>query len=638
MDNAIIRTTNFTGMDNGVVYYLDSMSPHNVVGRNILTAGWSNVLHLSEDTTLFGAYDGSNGLAILRHSASLGNHVISIGTNKIFDFSPLVVNQSLGLMHTISSAGSGTDAILASNYPDVFITTNNNIIYSSAHHLGIAIKFTATSATSTSLTVSGATMNATYGIDSDAGTNTIFNLTRKEIYTNTTNNPTDTLNFTAAGTTPQAGDEFYVFIDNKFKFNVSEAYDMHFAEQNYPSNWIRQIKLIGSDYWILNGNYVASLNVDEATFSATAKQLPYNTQATCFDENNGMMLVGGDKFGAGRLMLWDTFSDGWLSILNLEKSPSAIKAYKNGWLVIVGSVIYFTDGYQIQELTRCPDTLNYRSDLRVHYNGVDLVRNNILLNASGLGNTSNRAKTGVYIYDTSNGWSYTPYTIDSSGNNLLYGTAGALSLLTSGTTSRVYACGSGISDSSYFVNILGSAGNTNGSVILYYDLPTKIRVNKIELKLGKQFYSTSANVSDVTVTVNYGDGNKTLWDMLSVDNGSNSTTIVTNAGTTQPGEIGQEIRLLNGTCSGERSYIASINNAGTSSESWTISPELSGSPANNDQVVKMNLKKSETKTMTNDSLSSNLTYNVNNFYSDKLYIEVVFGGSVSVDLLGVNIY
>lgn len=639
MDNAIIRTTNFTGMDNGVVYYLDGMSPRTVAGRNILYSGWGNSFYLSEDTSLFSGYDGTNAMAFLLYSVALGNHIVSIGTDKIYDIHPSGVSSSCGLIHTVPSTGSGVNEIKKSENPDLMVTTNNYILYSTAHHLGIAYKFTASSASSTSLVVNGATLNATYGIDSDAGTNKIFNLTKKEEYTNTTNNPTTTLNFTAAGTTPEAGDEFLVFVDNKFPFNISHQISNHFANQDYPTNWNRQIKLLGTDYWILNGNYVASLNIDGTTFSATAKRLPYNVNATAFDTNNGLMLVGGDYLGAGRLMLWDTYSDGWLSIITTEKSPSAIKAYKNGWIVIVGSVIYYTDGYQIQELSRIPDLLSYGDNARIHYNGVEVVQNNIILNSGS--NLANRARTGIYIYDVNRGWSYTPYSINSDNDKLLSGQNGGVVYLfgTEDGSYNIWVTGSEADyTATYVINKLVSTTTTEGSAIIFYDLPTKIRANKIELKLGKRFNARNTSLTTSSITLNYGDGNRQLWSSLSAGTSSTASLIYNLNGLTKPAYAGQEIRFLNGATTGERSYITSIADGGAATEAWTISPALSTTPTVNSVIAVSNLYKSETKTVPDGKLISNLTFNVSDFYSDKLYIEVVISGNPDIDILGINVY
>lgn len=639
MDNAIIRTTNFTGMDNGVVYHLNGMSPQTVAGRNILYSGWGTSHYLDEDTSLFSGYDGSNALAFLQYIAGSSNHIVSIGTDKIYDISTTTTASSCGLLHTILTNGSDVNEVKPSYNPDIIVTTNNNLLYTSAHHLGVAYKFKVDSATSTSITITSATLYATYGIDSDTGTNKIFNLTKKEEYTNTTNNPTDTLNFTTAAVTPEAGDEILVFVDNRKEFNVSDIRGNHFANQDNPYNWVRQIKLLGSDYWILNGNYVSSLNVDESNFSATAKRLPYNTQATSFDINNGMMLVGGDYLGAGKLMLWDTYSDGWLSILTMEKSPSAIKAYKNGWLVVIGSVVYYTDGYQIQELSRIPDLLSYGDNARVHYNGVEVVQNNIIFNVGA--SLGNRAKSGIYIFDTNRGWSYTAYSLNSDNDKYYSGqTAGVVYLFgTEDGSYNIWVTGvDSIFLSKYFVNKLVSTAITESSCILFYDLPTKIRANKIELKLGVRYNARSESLTSANVTVNYGDGNRLLFSSVSVGASSTASLINNTSGDINPAYVGQEVLFLNGATSGERTYITDISGDGTTNEAWTISPELSTTPTQSSNMVVMNLLKSETKTITNGKLISNLTFNIKDFYSDKLYVEVVINGNPIFDVLGVNIY
>jgi len=337
--------------------------------------------------------------------------------------------------------------------------------------------------------------------------------------------------------------------------------------------------------------------------------------------------------------LWDTFSEGWLSILSIEKSPSAIKAYKNGWLVFIGSTIYFTDGYQVQELTRCPDLLSYGSNLNVHYNGVEIVENNIIINSGA--NLSNRARTGIYIYDVKNGWSYTPHSINASDDKLLKGSAGIAYLFGNQDGSyNVYTSGyeAGVATTNYVIGKLGTISSNDCSTILAYDLPRKMRINTVDLRLGIRYNSRSPILTDTSVTLNYGDGTRTLWFEAS-SAASSTTTLINNAdGVTKSGYAGQEIRFLNGATAGERSYIVSVANTGEATEAWTISPALSTTPDVSSTVVCSNLYKSETKTISDGKIPSNLTFNISDFFADKLYLEIVFNGNINIDILGVNIY
>lgn len=639
MQKPILQVNSFTGMDNGIVYYLESMSPAKVAGRSILTTGLSTSYFLSEDSSGFSDYSGSSGFGTIDYSVYLTGHCLSIESGKIIDFLPNSSTGHTGLIHTVTATGSGTSEILYVNNPDIYVTTNNNILYTSSNHLGVAYLFTATGGTSTSITVSGKTFNATYGISNATGRNKIYNLTKKEEYTNTTATPTDTLNFTTAGTTPQSGDVFLVFMDNKFVFNTSIKRGNHFSNQLITTDWVRQIKLIGSDYWVLNGNYIASLNIDEATFAATAKQLPYNVQATCFDENNGMMLVGGDKFGDGRLMLWDTFTDGWLSILNISKSPDAITAYKSGWLVMAGNVLYYTDGYQVQEISIYPDMPHYRSELNTHYNGLIINQGRLLANiAPGVGN---RARNGVAIYDFINGWSFTPIT--TSGGKATYtGNGGALFTYVNPSTGLpiiITAFKSEATTANILTKLYDSV-EADKSVILSFDLPYKVRVNKVELKVQYKYNEYSPTTqADRYITMSYGDGKHLLFDQTQVGAGSDADTIVNTQGAQHPGLVGQEIIMARGNVTGERSFITSITNAGTATETWEISPALSTTPTTGITIYKQNLYKSETKTITAGTITDNLTFNVSGFYSDKLFVEFyITGGYVNLDILGVNIY
>jgi len=629
MDRPILQLTNFTGMDNGPVYYLEGLAPVRVAGRNILSAGYGPQFHLSEDTTGYLEFDGANGMVNTSFSANLQDLLFTIGTDHIFLSGKASANY--GLVHTIS----GT----ISNKPDLMVTTGNNLLYPSAQYLGVAYKFVATGGTTTSIIVNGQTFYATYGIDSDSGTNKIYNITKKEIYTNTKDNPTDTLEF-AATTAPEAGDVFLVFRDAKFTLATSNNYSLHFGNQNTASTWVRQMKFIGSDYWITNGNYIASLNIDMATFSETAKQLPYNTQATCIGENNGMMLVGGDFMGRGKLMLWNTYDSGWLSIIELNKAPSAIVSYKNGWLFVAGAVLYFTDGYQVQEVSKFPDLDNFRTTLNVHYNGMLVVEDKLFI--SVYTNQVYRARTGVLMYDFSKGWSYSPMVVDTGYKSCSIGTNGCLHYFVD--VNGLPVVYSSFKDTghtaNYIINRIYYNQQGEKSVIFYFDLSQKIRVSKVDLKVSFKFDENFYNSTTASVTMNYGDGKRLLYSGYSVGAASDSNTIANGAGATRTPLVGQQIQILGGVTCGERSYISSIANSGTASETWEISPALTTTPTTSSTISVTNLYKSETKTIPATKITDNLTFNVKDFNSDKLYLEFVFNNAerMNLDIIGLNVY
>lgn len=638
MDN-IKTTIRLKGMADDGLLWCQEMGGVTYGGQNILNLNFYSSSHITTSTTGFSGLTG-NFNCMCDYAYGTDDRFYVAGMNatgsKMYLFHPYTTPHH-GLINTIQAGGSSTDQIAASSYGDILQSSGGHILYSSCNHLGVAYRLTVGSATATSITVTGATLNATYGVDSDAGTNKVYNLTKKEIYTNTTNNPTDTLNFTTAAVTPQAGDKILVFIDNRFKFNTSSVVDNHFVGQDTTSNWVRQIVLFGSEYFILNGNYLASLDNTSQTFSATAKQLPYNTQATCMGINNSQILVGGRAVNnTGRLCLWDGSSDGWLSILELSTAPSAIQSYKNGWLVFVNGQIIFTNGYEIQKLTSVPDVEVGFSYMNINYNGF-VVSDDKLFIASATYDY-NRVRCGIYIYDILRGtWSFTPYkTVNGTPSQGIDLTCLYPYVYSS---RRLFLYGINAEIGKVFAGKNSSGGNKQ-IIVGFANLPKKIRVSKIELNLayGYNSYLLASGSSDVTVSV--GDGKNSFFNRAQADSTSTTTTIYNVIGDSNPGIVGQEFEVTGDdyAYAGARSFIQSIADAGTVNEAWTISPALPANLTADTEVLTFGLKTCGTKTITSSTLLSTLTYSVSNFQSDKLYFEVVIDGTMPVDVYSINIY
>lgn len=626
--------------DNGM-FWCQELGVVRLGGNNILTQNFRAINHITTATTGFSGLTGNlNSMCDFTSiSGNERNSVIGIcDSSKMYALDPYL-SYHYGLLNTIQNGGSGTDAILAHEFNDILQSKDGYILYTSANHLGVAYKFTASSATATSLTVTSQTFNATYGIDSDAGTNKIYNLTKKEIYTNTTNNPTDTLNFTTAAVTPQAGDVFLVFVDNRFKFNTSSIVDNQYVGQPLTSEWVRQILLFGSEYFTLNGNYLASLDITCQTWSATAKQLPYNTSATCMGINNSQILVGGRAVNnTGKIMLWDGSSDGWLSIVELTTAPQSIQPYKNGWLVFVNGQVLFTDGYQTTRLAVMPDVEVGFVPISTRFNSFLVFDDKIFIGSAT--NERNRIRCGVYIYDILSGsWSFTPYK--QSTGTPTYNTGLTCLYPYVYTTRRVIVYGI----NGQIGRIFSGATSANKQVVVgYVKLPRKQRVSKIELNLANayNFYEGGDGKStSASITVSIGDGNQAFNNEITGKATSTTAIIYNNDGTTIPGTVGQEVEVtdVNYAYAGARSFIESIENAGLSTEAWILDTDhpLPANFTGASIVRTYNLKKCGTKTITASTLLSNLTFSVSNFQSDKLYFEIVISG-VAIDIHGINIY
>jgi len=222
------------------------------------------------------------------------------------------------------------------------------------------------------------------------------------------------------------------------------------------------------------------------------------------------------------------------------------------------------------------------------------------------------------------------------------GDSGAIYNYNTGSLYTIFASGSCDNGTdNYFINRLFFGSPSKYSSIFYVMLPVKMRISKIELNLANKFNLNQMSSGTTDVTVSYGDGKNYLWGETQAGGSSTTSAIYNQLGASYPASIGQEMVVLEGDTGGETSWITDIVDGGTANEIWTISPTLSTTPENDIVLNFMNLKKSETKTITNNAISNNLTFNVSDFYSDKLLIKVRFNvnsGDSQLDLHSINIY
>ena len=145
--------------------------------------------------------------------------------------------------------------------------------------------------------------------------------------------------------TRQANDEILPWEDDRFDTTLTPA-----NWQKTQLYWTKQIKQYGDIYYFTNGNYLGKIIGDESTVTANFKPLFAKHQALCLGINNSKILVSSNFNGRGVLLLWDGSSDGWNNSLNFDIPITALADYQSGWIFVSNGDVYYTDGYQIQNL------------------------------------------------------------------------------------------------------------------------------------------------------------------------------------------------------------------------------------------------------------------------------------------------
>jgi len=638
MAKPILTISNFKPIQDGGSYFLQGFEPKTVGNTSILSPTNRPALFIDSDDTGFsnlGALDDLINTNLECQSNAFMN-MYGISNGCIFHFNRLP-NMSGGQMFSINISYKTSE-------PGLAVTERETLLFTGSKHLGLAYYFTVDTGTATSVTLKDynedavSTLFSTYGIDDNTWNGHIFNLTTGESYDNTTSEPTDTLNFTTATTTPSAGDEVLIFLSRKFSF-IDNFSDIHFIGQRNSSDWNHQIIPFGNDYYILNGNYLAVLQDDETTFAREEKALPHSVQAVCGASNSDKILIGGDYKGSGKLLLWDGESSFWNYSLDIPFAPESIVAYGGDFLLMSAGVLYWTNGYEVNKIAELPD--NILQSGYCPYNGLKILNDKIYI-VNNNGESKNRFKVGLYIYDLkTKGFAFCPF-VDTNDSYPTYNGSGGAILFQS-DASQLW-CGTSWGFTKIDFNKEGSTGLNSYYAQFLISLPKKMKISNIELNLAlPNVYLDTSNDLQSDIIVSVGDGRKGLYHYMQVGESTTTKLVSTNELNFETkAEVNEQIEVLQSTnCSaGEKVFITKITDPGTSSVDYEIDYTLANAPSNSGtEAMLYKLKKQGSKNIQIQDLDilQDLTFPVSDFYSDKLWLEVLFRKTSGKTAMALNI-
>jgi hypothetical protein len=365
------------------------------------------------------------------------------------------------------------------------------------------------------------------------------------------------------------------------------------------------------------------------------------TDAECLAVNQAKILVGGYRNGKGCLLLWDDYSDGWLSQIELEQVPQSITPYGgNGFVVNIGNKFIYTDGYSTQDFATIPDTDIFGQKLNLNFNNVKTFGDKLIVSAAI--NQFKRNKTGVYVFEPANGWTFVPFH-DGVGypTYLASGKAGAIMLANSNYYSYLFSSfKTGGGTATNCVCSVDNIGSTISSAIFNITLPKEVNVKKVVLRTAHKYDQINYGASNITITLNAGDSKKAMFGYTELGTSNSTTSLKNSQGVSYGGFVGQEVRIMNGQAAGSRTYITAIADGGTANEVWTVSPALPYAPTNGAFVQMFNLKLQETRTISSQAIPENLEFDVRGIYTNNLILEFILtaAGSNLLDIVGVDIY
>ena len=662
-----IQTINeFIGMGDNNLVYNSGFLPEKINGKSIMTSGLitKNLTGYKDITSIDADFTSFVNLSSVNINR---DYIIAVGKN--------------GKFYTTSNAGTEALHIKKSlihdtgYVSDIFELDNNNIIYSQNNDLGYGVRGSATGGSTTTIidttrhfggvdkgvydnattyaqydyvsyeevyyacilaTTGNLPTNETYWIETIPNTiavgdfvTNLKNGEEEEITSiTTTTNQNDTLNFDTT-TATEAGDEYIAWEDDKF--DLTDGVDVK-NWQDTTSFWKRQIKQYGDEYIILNGNYLAMLS--EELIDTTYKQLPARNQALCFEVNNSSILVSAEHKGKGKLLLWDGNSDGWNNSLDFDYPVTALVNYFSGWLFVSRGTLYYTNGYSIEEMTTLDigigNNYKYAGYLEPeHFNGLYYFDNKLYFANSYTDN--NLIDYGIFCFDFKMGWIFIE---QDAGYAYKFGRTPVYSIGYATYGRGLISLGENTineikSHETYTYSY--SNGRVYYSFIYYLNFLQETTINGVGLNLLRPIksYLEDDAIKKTSVTVNMGDDKRGLIDYIRITEASGSSNKLKVDGTSYTNnKVGDEIVILDNDDDedtyfrGTRKYITAIENAGLSTEIWTLNENLISSFTGYIKIIRV--KKLDNKEVSSNELNEEVKFFPKTaVYSNKIFIEVV---------------
>jgi len=643
----LITIDDFGGMGTKNTYYLEGFTPDNMSGQSVLSNDGYTFNKVSEEKADFEGCCDMAKVSIKVEATEGSEEEPQYITWNGEDMHNFYTGNSIDKIHTIADGGGGgTDEIRSgsSSGSSILTTKEGHLLYSSANHLGYGHRGSATGGSTTTLVDTGVDFTDIVDVtDGSASDVKVYNFTTKETY-DVTGVAATTLTF-ATATSVSEYDQYIVFVDGKWKFNTDDSFNIHFSGQTKASGWHRRIILWEDSYFVMNGNYIARLDEDLATWSETYKQLPARSQGQEIAYNSSRQLISCDIDGAGLLILWDgKETGGFLNKIELPSSTYALTKHASAFVYNIGAKLYYTDGYSTSVFAIIPNVVKGKFDKVLDkLNNIKSVFGDIYMAiSSNSGDVS--IKNCVLKYSQDGGFTQSP--LKASSSYKYNGTIDGIFFFRDANLNDFFVSfeDGELSTGEYSIAEISTGVAGVSDAIFNIKLPNRTKVSNVELNLAHSFKNRGSDIENASadITVSAGSGSKQFWRTGRVDNGATSTTtqITNDQGLYTNTEIGEEIFMLEGIAGGERSYVTAIADGGTANEVLTISPAISLiASGKNPKYNILPLKQAGiTQTMTTKDNNKDLIFTTTDTgFTDNLFVEVRIVGNLPLDILSIKI-
>jgi hypothetical protein len=414
----------------------------------------------------------------------------------------------------------------------------------------------------------------------------------------------------------------------------------------HPMSAYEDLRVIG------NKNAVACIFSD-ATWNNAAFTLPSFMTIDAISGGPTGILMGANYGNRGAIILWDGNSPRskypwkWTNGTILSIAP-----FGENWIVETQREVLITNGVTVKQLFHVfDDPLSMRS-FSVG-NDADLTQRMLVINDTLIfavprqisGPTSyeyGKMKPGLYLYSLSHhAWNYLPV---ATGNTI---TADVYSIFSDAARNRILI---GYQDATTAVNYIATISNAPATRAMWVSEPLGIgRVHyqrvffgptdkvaeAVVLNLGILNSITDPATNTFNVALKLYDFKRQLWGKQMTNasiTGNNKLQVDGTSSSYSKAQAGDEVTVLNGTNAGQIAHIASIANAGTNTETWTLDTTLTNQTANNISLNVQPFKLVEKKTFTNLSQLKRIFFSVKDSNrASQFLVKVVLDG------LGTNL-
>ena len=378
-------------------------------------------------------------------------------------------------------------------------------------------------------------------------------------------------------------------VNNQVIF-TSKGYLGRYDGTSWADNWLdlgtsdasykRQIENFEDLTLIGNYNKIAAYSKsDGSDFASAYVDLPTGYEFASMSANK-YLLIGANKNNVGQTLLWNGWSDAWLSKINYDNTIATIKAYGGHWLVFSGAYIWLTDGYSKRLLATIPvDGYDLNNDFITYDEQVKIIGDLILIGHGG--SIPTRFAAGIWVYSISRKeWYYIPVK-NKNNKYSKYGITIASIIFESWLNRIIFGwSGESLSSGNFLSEITGVEYSINTATYLTtpisFEKTASLKRVVVELKPNpKSYYYSLADTIDITLWAL--PETKPVWNYGTASaSGSALNTIPVNGTSAgwNDAEVGDLVWVLQGQNGGEKRQITAITGKGTASEVWTLDSNL----------------------------------------------------------------